>query len=199
MKIAIDQFRKNIGNIRNLDAICRAIESSTTKALDLSDILRSELVFAVSAFDHFVHEVARLGMLEINQGSRPPTDSYLRFLVPLSDVQIAIGPSANAKWLDDRIREHHGWKSFQQPDKVAEAIRLVSEIRLWDEIASRLGKAPEDIKRQLELIVDRRNKIAHESDMDPSFPGSRWPINRPLVDDAISFIEQIAEAIFDVI
>lgn len=49
------------------------------------------------------------------------------------------------------------------------------------------------------LVVDRRNKIAHEADIDPSFPGKRWPIDDVLVDDAISFIENIAETIYMIV
>ena len=43
----------------------------------------------------------------------------------------------------------------------------------------------------LALIVDRRNKIAHEADMDPTSPGSRWPIDELLVQDVIDGLEQI--------
>jgi hypothetical protein len=35
--------------------------------------------------------------------------------------------------------------------------------------------------------------------MDPSFPGSRWPIDELLVQDAIDMLEQIGNAIFDVV
>jgi hypothetical protein len=46
--------------------------------------------------------------------------------------------------------------------------------------------------------LDRRNKIAHEADMDPTNPGYRWPINEALIRDAIDFIERIVQAIFKV-
>jgi hypothetical protein len=42
---------------------------------------------------------------------------------------------------------------------------------------------------------DRRNKIAHEADMDPSYPGARWPISETDVNKALDFIEQLCEAI----
>ncbi|MCX2971959.1 hypothetical protein OSB71_24420, partial [Streptomyces sp. JHD 1] len=67
-------------------------------------------------------------------------------------------------WLEQEIREQHGYLSFQQPDKVADAFRLVSDVSLWVEVAKHLGLRPEDVKRQLKLIADRRNKIAHEAD-----------------------------------
>jgi hypothetical protein len=57
---------------------------------------------------------------------------------------------------------------------------------------------PKSAKNRLALIVDRRNKIAHEADMDPTSPGSRWPIDEVLVQDVIDTMEQIGDAIFHV-
>jgi len=48
------------------------------------------------------------------------------------------------------------------------------------------------------LIVDRRNQIAHEADLDPTNPGARWPINALLVDDTVDFIEKVGDAIYEV-
>ena len=47
MQTAIDQFRTNINRVRNLGSIFEALDSQTTSVLDLSDILRAELVLAV--------------------------------------------------------------------------------------------------------------------------------------------------------
>jgi len=59
-----------------------------------------------------------------------------------------------------------------------------------------MGRPPKDIKQELSIIVDRRNKIAHEADIDPTLGlGNRWGINEGLVNDAVDFIEQIVESI----
>lgn len=68
---------------------------------------------------------------------------------------------------------------------------------LWRGVASRLGSNEVLIKEQLRLIVERRNKVAHEADIDPSFPGARWPISIEDTLSSINFIEQIGQAIFD--
>ena len=103
-------------------------------------------------------------------------------------------------WLEAEIRENLSYKSFQQPDKIAEAIRLISAKKLWEEVASKLNKPAKDIKSQLSIIVDRRNKIAHEADIDPSYGiGSRWNIDENLVNDAVTFIEQLVENIHQVL
>ena len=106
----------------------------------------------------------------------------------------------SASWLEGEIRERLGYQSFQQADKIAEAIRYISDKKLWDEVAVQMTKPVKDIKQQLNSIVDRRNKIAHEADIDPTFNiGSRWNIDELLVGNAVDFIEMIVESIHQVL
>lgn len=106
----------------------------------------------------------------------------------------------NSSGLEDEIRERLGYESFQQADKIADAIRYISDKKLWDEVANKISKPAKDIKQQLNSIVDRRNKIAHEADIDPTFNiGDRWNIDEVLVGDAVDFIEQIVENIHQVL
>ncbi|MGG6264869.1 HEPN domain-containing protein [Leptolyngbya sp. AN03gr2] len=106
----------------------------------------------------------------------------------------------NVAWLEAEIRERLGYQSFQQADKIADAIRYISGERLWDEVATRMNRTAKDIKQQLNSIVDRRNKIAHEADIDPTFNiGNRWFIDEVLVGDAVNFVEQVVDSIHQVI
>ncbi|MBB4148837.1 hypothetical protein ACFSUK_28090 [Sphingobium scionense] len=97
--------------------------------------------------------------------------------------------------LDNAIRTKHNHLSFQQPEKIADAIRLFSSSSLWDEVAAHIGSAPKTLKATLGIIIDRRNKIAHESDVDPSFPNQRWPIEPLMVENMVNDIEKIGHAI----
>lgn len=182
-----------------MGALAKAIETLTTQAIDLSDLLRSQLVLAISGLDQLIHEIVRLGMIDAAKGLRPKTDAYYRFQLPLTAVESAINGSEQDVWIGEFVRERHSWQSFQDPDKIAEAIRLISPVKLWEVVGKELGLSPQDAKTQLKLTVDRRNKIAHEADMDPTNPGFRWPISASLVKDAVDFIERVAEAIFKVV
>ena len=103
-------------------------------------------------------------------------------------------------WLESEIRERLGYQTFQQADKIADAIRYISDKKLWDEVAIQMTKSAKDIKQQLNSIVDRRNKIAHEADIDPTFNiGSRWNIDELLVSDVVNFIEILVESIHKVL
>lgn len=199
MQAAIDQFRVNIARVRNLGVIHNTLNVQTTAAIDLSDILRSELVMAISALDHCIHEIVRLGMLEVYRGTRPETSAFLRFQISLERVRQVVSDPTSDDWLENEIRERHSWRSFQQADHIADAIRLISDISLWEQVSTHMGMPSQDVKEQLNLIADRRNKIVHEADMDPTPYDTRWPIDEALVDDTINFIEQIAETIYDLL
>ncbi len=196
MHNALTQFKANIQHVRNLRALYVHLATRTTRAIDLSDLLRSQLVMLVSALDQFVHEIARRGMLAAHSGARAATDAFLRFTVSLGGVRAGLADPKNIAWLNAEIINRHGHLAFQYPDKIADALRLVSSARLWERVAKAMGGDAGSIKRQLELIVMRRNKIAHEADADPSTPGARWPINEKMVDDAMAFIEELCESIF---
>lgn len=198
MRNALLQFDENLRRARDLGILASAVGQITTTAIDVSDMWRAQIVLGVSALDHFVHELARFGMIEIAKGSRNKTDAYLRFQLPLGAVDQALAGHSHEAWLGDAVREKHSWLSFQQPAKIADAIRLISTAKLWEGVGVELGAPATDVKLRLELIVDRRNKIAHEADMDPTNPGFRWPITEVLAADSIWFLETVGHAIFKV-
>ena len=197
---AKQHFDTNIGRVKEIGGLYDALSGLTTSIIDASDLLRSQIVMAVSAVDHYIHEVARLGMLEIFDGKRNPTDAFLRFQVSMVTLQqISVSSGSSRILLENEIREKHSYLSFQHPDKIADAIRLFYPDPLWPSVATSLSTSVDDVKTRLKLIVERRNKIAHEADMDPSFPSARWPITKQDVQSTIDFIEKICGAIHAII
>lgn len=188
------QFESNLDYAHQMAATASALSSTLTGALDVSDLLRAALVQGVSAFDYFIHEEVRVRMHAVH--SLPPSNwhpAFCSFTVTLTSVAAALTGSSD--WLDDEIRRQHGHQSFQHPDKVAAAMRLATDTPLWPTVATQLGSDPATVRRRLQLIVDRRNKIAHEADTDPTPPASRYPISRVLVDDSLDFLKSVAKAI----
>ena len=205
MQITLELFRVNIRRSRDLVNLFRAMGNQTTAALDLSDILRAALVMSVSALDHFVHEIVRLGMLEAYQGCRARTGAFLQFPVTIESV---IGLPSNFEFedrLDSHIRARHGYRTFQLPGQIADAVRLISDVELWNELSGLTGMERRDLTDTLILIVQRRNKIAHEADIMPDYAGqlvnsdSRSPIDENTVNQAVDTIERIAEGIYGLV
>ncbi|MBE9203566.1 hypothetical protein IQ218_09035 [Synechocystis salina LEGE 06099] len=138
--------------------------------------------------------------IEQSQGNSFLQEEHnLSILIPIISSGV-MSRMNNASWLEDEVRESLGYQSFQHPDKIADAIRLISDKKLWDEVSIKLDMSAKDVKQQLIAIVDRRNKIAHEADIDPTFGiGSRWNIDEILVNDAVNFIEKVVENIHQII
>jgi hypothetical protein len=193
MLSALEQFRENIVRVKALGGLTEALVSMTTSAVDPTDMLRAQYVLAVSALDHYVHEVTRLGMLDVFDGKRAPSAAYLRFRISLSCL--GAGHVVTRDDIEGEIRTQHSFVAFQSPDRVAEGIRLISDTKLWDAVATRLGIKAEYLKQTLSLIVNRRNKIAHEADLDPTYPKVRWPISATDVSGVVDFLVAVVEAI----
>jgi len=174
-------------------ATAAALAAHVSPVMNTDDLLRAALVQGVSAFDHFVHEELRARMLRIQVGTYPRVSGFERFRVSLQSVQQAL-TAGGVGWLEAEVREQHGYQSFQHPEKIADAFRLVSNGEFWNAVGIALARPPADVKRALLLIVDRRNKIAHEADTDPTPPRTRFPINLLLVTESLDLLDQIASA-----
>jgi len=193
MQSTIEMFRLNAERVRHLCGLYDAICALTTSAIDSSDLLRAQIVLSVSALDFYVHEVTVRGMVQVFEGARPPTNSFKKQKV---SGGLLLGSSSNALTaFENDVRERHSFLSFQQPEKIADAIRLFYDKPLWPAVSSLMSRSEESIKGQLSLIVQRRNKIAHEADADPSYPGARWPISRQDATTSLNFIVELCEAI----
>jgi hypothetical protein len=138
--------------------------------------------------------------IQQSQGYEFLQNSYtVSNLIPAISNSI-LGRLNSTSWLESEIRERLGYQSFQQADKVADAIRYISDKKLWDEVSTKIAKPAKDMKQELNSIVDRRNKIAHEADIDPTFNiGGRWNIDEVMVGDAVNFIETLVESIHQVL
>lgn len=197
----LEQFRENIRRVQAFGRLYDVLSQQTTPALDLTDLLRSQIVMVVSALDHYVHEITRIGMLEVYSGKRPQTPAFLRFQITMeATLQGIAAVPGNDGWLDEEIRKKHGYLAFQHPDRIADAIRLFSFCTLWISVAAELNLEVEDVKTELQLIVNRRNQIAHEADLDSRTPGgNRFMISPSDTERIINFIQNIGEAIYVVV
>lgn len=174
MLSALEQFRISIARVRDLISIHNSVKAQLTAALDLSDILRSALVLAVSALDYYVHEVVTLGILEIHRGYHPephpsPNTSqsaFARFQVSLGGArQERLIAMDIASWLETDIQQSQGSEFLQQPQILSDLIPAISSSivnRLNDtswletEVRERLGyqslQHPDKIAEAIRLI-----------------------------------------------
>ena len=205
----IAYFQATWERCAQLTALHAYLANNTSEVLRPDEILRSEWVARVSALDLFVHELIAQRMLEIFEGRRQPTPAYLRFQISNETVDriraATTTVDANAAY-ELEIRTQLSRIVYQDPEKIAEGVRLVSSVELWNEVAIRFGASEatkteqaKTLKREISLIVNRRNKIAHEGDLQPALPRDPWPIHKNDLSVVKERIEKLVMAINEVV
>lgn len=180
-------------------------KANVTAALQPDELLRAEWATRVSALDLYVHELVAQNMLKIFEGARAAGPSFSKFQISsdtLLRIQLATTSANRSTAFDLEVRTKLSRITYQFPNDIADGIRLISPCKLWNEIALALGSSTktvtsdtESFKKRLSAVVDRRNKIVHEGDLQPTVPRIPWPIERKDVDDVAKFILDLVCAI----
>jgi RiboL-PSP-HEPN len=206
----LDYFNEAWGRCEHLTTLHDYLDKRLTSALSLDEMLRAEWVSRVSALDLYIHELVLQNMMDIYYGKRPSTPSYLKFRVSmetLSRMNASSTPTDAGSAFELEIRTSLARVTYQDPDTIADGIRLISTVDLWAQLAIAIKgataatkiKFSKEIKRDLSLIVSRRNKIAHEGDLQSTSPRLPWAINRDNLNSVATTIKNIVYAIDDII
>jgi hypothetical protein len=176
-----------------LVAIQRYTVSTSPAALNCDDMLRSAVVLAVSSFDLYVHDVFRSEVVYRLQN----LVRVERLKIPFESV--ISNQEKQVMVIDDYIRKENSYKSFVAPDKLAECLRSFVSTP-WSLIAEQMGLSDEECKGKLRRIIDLRNRIAHEADINPNYGGAElWPIYVSDVENSIMYVRNISRAIATVV
>jgi len=199
MLSALTEFDSSIRRVRELEALYHHLKNILQLPNDLSDLLRSEIVYSVSALDKLIHELVRIGMIEIYCNRRSPTNKYNNFAISLQTERNISTTSIQPPeyWVEQEIVNKHKQLSFQDPQNIADALSLIwNENHKWQKIAIRIGQDPRTLKTQLKNIVNRRNQIVHESDIDIIL-GTKNRITESDTKLIVDFIELLGKAIYE--
>jgi hypothetical protein len=204
MQRAFNQFKDSLKYVKELDALYLYLKDTLLLPNDLTDLLRAEWVYTISAMDKLIHELVRLGMIEAFQGSRVKTKKFLAFGISV-DTYTNISSSILTNvpppeyWFEQEVIQKHKHLSFQDPDKIAEGLSLIwDENAKWYKLSQSVGIAENDLKTKLKTIISRRNQIVHEADLD-LLSGQRNTIDKADIDAVVPFIETLSEAIFNAV
>lgn len=214
MNLALATFSNGILAIRNIFPIYDHLANNLRLPTEVtSDILRSQIVYAVSALDRLIHELVRIGIIEIINGQRLPTNKFqnhpfkastlMSIMASLKSGTTPMSPDEVPEFLINReVSEKLGFLAFHAPDKVKDGLSYI-----WNEshkmvvLAKEMGlSGPTDNDKQilleqtLQLIATRRNQIAHEADFD-SMTNCRRTITRNMVNYSVDFIENLGNSI----
>lgn len=201
MRIAINQFNLAFEHINAYQQVHPNLISMVTP-IDLSDMLRWQLVYSVSALDKLIHQLIQFGMIEAFKGGRSKTTSFEKFPMTAEDHFLLLNSQHGAPEIEFEriIVNKHKHLSFQDPDKINEGLALIwEEKQRWQKISFDLGFSDQDfVKKKLKTIVSRRNQIVHEADFD-AVTHQKLEIVQSDIDDLVLFIYNLGHSIYDLV
>lgn len=194
MTVAYNNFLKNMESIFELDHIYCYLSGQVT-AINISELLRAEYVLAISALDNYVHEVVREGLLK-RFNDVNPSEGLSKISIPLDIVKVmfSVDEHERLRMLSNKVKEITSKDSYQSPKGIENALCLIDISKLWSGISTSMSDEPNKIKARLSLLVQRRNKIAHESDIN-YMTGLKEEIDRDTVLECIDFVKRLVMSI----
>lgn len=192
-----NRFGNNLSSIRSQFELAEQLKNDGN--LQYKDILRSQIVFLDSAFDFFMHEITKYGMMQIFQRTWDKTDKYNNFTIRLGDISEILQNPEQENWFLDIVNDSYAEDTFMSSEAVIGQLNLIG-IK-WQNIADRAfyeqgstTPTKDKFKLTLNSLFKRRNKIAHQADCLHE-TGVKVDIERETVENYISDIEKIVTAI----
>jgi hypothetical protein len=197
MRQSFDLFLSMLNGTGTIMIVYDYIYQELRAPMDYSDLLRWQWVHAVAALDKFIHDIIRVGMLDIYTGHRNPTKKYLTFTVDLSTHFQIIRDSDSALFIfEQQVLLKHSYQAFQDPDKISDALSYIwEEKNKWSVISDKIGIPESDVKTQLRNISIRRNQMVHEGDYSDSLL-QRQALSKDDVIKVIDFIKKVGNSIY---
>ncbi len=200
MQRAIEKFRLNIKSVKELDSLYTLlIKNYPLLEEQAGDILRAEVVLAVSALDCFIHDLVKQGMVETYQGIRTPSKQFEGYQIPVKFLKLIENTDnveEKSAYLENAIKEINSKDSYQSPKNIDYILQYINITKIWQKVSDLMEIKAEDIRNELSLIIDRRNKIAHEADYDTL--GFKAPIEQQNINDIVQFIAKFCESIYQI-
>lgn len=190
-------FDRNLSYINDIGGIYdEVVRLAPTLVTQASQLLRSQFVLLVSALDTYIHDIVRIGILQEYQGIRTVSRGLSKLSLTYNDLSELESqpPMMKTPTMEQIIRRINSVDSFQSSKSIEYAMGLIGITGIWSKLSSSLAINAEDIKTKLDLIVRRRNQIAHESDYNPS-TGHQRDIDKNEIKDTKVFICDFVNAI----
>jgi hypothetical protein len=185
-------FKRNIVSVRELASVYDFLTAHVKAPMTFDDLLRFQIVYSVSAFDKLIHDLIRIGMVAIFTGTRPPTSKYLTEKISMSVFGAMSAATIPPKeyYFEQEVIAKHRIIAYQSPENIADGLSYIwDEKYKWQRVATAMAMSEDAVKTQLRLIIDRRNKIVHEADVDIA-TGVKFTISKSDCETTTSFIEK---------
>jgi len=169
----------------------------------LNELLRAAIVSIVSAFYRYCHELIAARIVKALSRAGNVSGTLLRFRIPVVEARKAILHAKKAKsrpmnLVRESVRSVLHEDTFQRPDAVAKGLRMIGIDQLWTKCGAELGCEAKEVMKALNRIIDHRNRIVHEGDIQHRARGGKikfHKISAKQVADDIIWLSGLVDAI----
>ena len=185
------QFDENMQNIRQKSALVDDLMNQG-KQEDAEDILRSQVVFAFSALDYFIHELAVhcIACIYDDRWKGEKTESYLNTeitLKELEDARQAMTENADSSaWLREKMKRRYESRTFMKAEEIEKILKTL-DLNVSSVLTPQL-------RASIKNAYERRCKIVHNSDRNTDTK-ERVPLYQKDADKIMKAISQLADRI----
>lgn len=164
-------------------------------------IWRSQIVFAESLLDFYIHEMSKYCLFRMFTGEWQKSEKYKNLEVKMSKVEEALSAKESDEWFFEYLNERFTKDVFLSGDSMRDQLNLIG-ISFGEAMHRAFHKDTVNASdkygyRLVKQLFDRRNKIAHQNDRD-HFSAAQTNITKEFVEQYISDIEAIVNAIHDI-
>ncbi|MBC7554253.1 MAG: hypothetical protein H7257_09760 [Taibaiella sp.] len=195
---AHDSFINNIASVDSLLSIHKILIQTFPLLKNQADeLLRAVIVLSVSALDNYLHDFYRTEIVEgfLGTGNFNVKFDKIKISVQLiKDLENAFSDDQKRKFLHDEVRKMQKTESFQSQRSIENIFEVINIKNIWSKLEGIMHVDAKKIKDELSLIIDRRNKISHESDWD-YFNQRKNLIDAEEVNAVVRFVETFANAV----
>jgi hypothetical protein len=198
--LAITNFENNVESVDELVKLYEVINEQLPLLEDQSkEILRAIIVLSVSALDNFLHDYYRTEIVEAYLGIGSFSVQFEKIKISikgLGEIDNSSSIPEKRNYLTNELRKIQKTESYQSGKSIENLFVTLNVKNVWSQL-ERIGldsMKANDIKNELSNIIDRRNKISHESDWD--FINQRkYPISLQDINDVTNFIKNLVKGI----
>lgn len=187
-------FAQNIQSAQDSLALYDAISKLNPQGVDIDWVLRSAVVFTVSALDTYFHDKVKYRVGHYSTENLPP--ALARFEIPLDQLPKWDKATRKGNVLRNWVVDYLSTKPLQSPSVIADHLKLAGIESLWNTIEPN-NEDRRVLKNELNELMKRRNQISHEGDrMTSRRSGKKLrSIDRNQVVGWIKFAEELVRKV----
>jgi hypothetical protein len=201
--LAFNNFNRNMQSCEDMIGLYEVItEQLPSLKENAKDILRSVIILSVSALDTFFHDFYRTEIVESYLDNSSYSIDFNKINISiglLKDLNNAKSDDEKRRLLAEELRKIQKTDAYQSPKSIEYIFANLGISKIWSEIEKidKIKLTANEIKEELGLIIDRRNKISHESDWD-YFNQEKYDITKETSQNVVDFINKFIESINDI-